>query len=92
MAFEWLNSNREHLGRWTSFPERIQTVEDEEAFLRAVTEVPPGRREFVGRIMVGNQFAGSIGTVRTDPVNRTTEVGYSLGKEFEGNWNYDSLL
>ncbi len=83
-AFEWLDANREHLARWVSFPDRVRTPHDEEAFIRRISEIPSPRREFLGRIMVRGEFAGSIGTTRTDQLNQSTEIGYSLAKAFEG--------
>lgn len=84
-AFAWVERNREHLSRWISFTERVKTLEDEESFIRDYTETPLPSREFLGRIMYKGEFIGSIGTTRTDRINQSTEIGYSLSRDFEGN-------
>ena len=83
-AFEWIEANREHLRRWVPFPEWIETLDDETGFLRSCVEIPATRRGFPGRIMHRGRFAGTVGTKGIDPINRSAEIGYALGKEFEG--------
>lgn len=78
MIWQAIDSHRDYLRTWLPFVDRLSKVEDEEAFLRSVLEVPYPDRNIVFAIEVDHQLAGLIGFVATDRLNHRTEIGYWL--------------
>ncbi|MED5017352.1 GNAT family protein [Paenibacillus chibensis] len=79
-----INQNRKHIGKWLKFPGMTQRVEDSQAFITR-TRLGYAKNEgyWLG-IWTDGKLAGSIGFLYLDQENRKTEIGYWLGKAYEG--------
>ena len=84
IVYEAINTNREHLSRWLPFVTYTRKPEDTEEFVSSVVNKKPHEKEEVFTIWHNEEFAGLIGYVNTDRVNRKTEIGYWLVKKKEG--------
>lgn len=82
--FYLIDSQREYLGEWLPFVPFTASVADSEEFIRSVTEIPAERREPVFAIIADGKFAGTIGFKDTDQGNLRTEIGYWLGRQYQG--------
>jgi len=82
--FELVDRNREHIGRWLKFPGSTVRVNDSLAFIEK-TRIKFAKEEgyWLG-IWHEQNLAGSIGYLYIDQENKKTEIGYWLGKEYEG--------
>ncbi|MBU5352068.1 GNAT family N-acetyltransferase [Paenibacillus barcinonensis] len=83
--YQLIDRNREHLGAWLRIPEMTLTEEDSRSFIER-TRLRYAREEgyWLG-IWLRGELAGSIGYCDIDYMNRKAEIGYWLGKEYEGN-------
>lgn len=82
--YNLINRNREHIGEWLKFPSMTLKVEDSQAFIER-TRISYAKEEgyWLG-IWNEDQLVGSIGYLYIDKENKKTEIGYWLGKEYEG--------
>lgn len=80
--FRAIDTQRRYLGRWLPFVQHTRCIEDSEAFVRSVLEALP--YHYVFTIRGGERFAGLIGFKSTDTVLRSTEIGYWLREEYQG--------
>lgn len=80
--FAAIDSERAYLGRWLPFVQFTLTAEDSVRFVTSVLEAP--YREAVFTIRDGERFIGLIGFKSTDPLTRTTEIGYWLREAWQG--------
>jgi ribosomal-protein-serine acetyltransferase len=76
--------NREHLRAWLPWVDANRTVEDRKNFIRGALKQFAENNGFVAGIWHEGRLAGVISYVSIDWDNRTTEVGYWLGEEFQG--------
>jgi ribosomal-protein-serine acetyltransferase len=76
--------NREHLRAWLPWVDANRTVEDRKNFIRDALKQFAQNKGFVAGIWHEGRLAGVIGYDAIDWENRTTEVGYWLGKEHQG--------
>lgn len=83
--FQLIDRNREHLGAWLRIPGMTVTEEDSKGFIER-TRLRYAREEgyWLG-IWFRGELVGSIGFCDIDTDNRKAEIGYWLGKEYEGN-------
>ncbi|RIW37266.1 N-acetyltransferase [Bacillus salacetis] len=83
--FQLVDDNREILGKWLSFPHKTRTIEDSRLFIeRSLTRFENDHGFWAG-IWLKDELAGAIGYLYMDPSARKTEIGYWLGRGFEGN-------
>ena len=80
--FAAIDGERAYLGRWLPFVQFTRSEEDSLRFVRSVLEAP--YREAVFTIRDGERFIGLIGFKSTDPLARTTEIGYWLREAWQG--------
>ena len=76
--------NREYLRVWLPWVDTNRTLDDRKNFIRGALEQFAQNRGFVAGIWHEGRLAGVIGYDAIDWDNRTTEVGYWLGEEFQG--------
>jgi ribosomal-protein-serine acetyltransferase len=84
VVFEAVDADRGHLREWLPWVDLTAYVEDTEAFITTSLEDFAKGANLVTGIWCEGQFAGTIGCHRFDLVNRKTEIGYWLGKRWEG--------
>ncbi|MDR3126846.1 MAG: GNAT family N-acetyltransferase, partial [Rickettsiales bacterium] len=78
-VFDIVDRNREHLGRWLTWVDRIKTAEDEYDGLKCVSA-----NEWNYFIFDGERLAGSAGFGDRDEKTKSLEIGYWLDKESTG--------
>lgn len=82
--FNLINKNRDHISEWLQFPSITISVDDSKTFIER-TRLKFAKEEgyWLG-IWHENDLVGSIGYLYMDQENKKTEIGYWLGKEYEG--------
>ncbi|MCL6604605.1 MAG: GNAT family N-acetyltransferase [Paenibacillus sp.] len=82
--YDLINRNRDHIGEWLKFPSITVEVDDSKTFIER-TRIRFAKDEgyWLG-IWSRDQLVGSIGYLYLDQENKKTEIGYWLGKEYEG--------
>ena len=83
--FSLVNRNRDYLGAWLSFVERMETVKDIEAYVHRGLEQLAKNNGFQLGIWLHGELVGVIGLHYISPQFRCTEIGYWLGAEYEGH-------
>jgi ribosomal-protein-serine acetyltransferase len=76
--------NREHLRAWLPWVDASRTLEDRKNFIRDALEQFAHNKGFVAGIWHEGHLAGVIGCDPIDWENRSTELGYWLGEEYQG--------
>ena len=76
--------NREYLRAWLPWVDANRTVEDRKKFISGALKQFAENDGFTAGIWHEGRLAGVIGYVSIDWDNRTTEVGYWLGEEYQG--------
>jgi ribosomal-protein-serine acetyltransferase len=82
--FTAVEREREHLRPWLPWVEATRAEEDSLSFIRSVLEQFAENRGFAAGIWNGTRLAGTIGVHRIEWLNRRVEIGYWLGREYEG--------
>jgi RimJ/RimL family protein N-acetyltransferase len=77
--------NREYLRAWLPWVDASRTLEDRKNFIRGALTQFAQNKGFVAGIWYEGRLAGVIGYDPIDWENRTTELGYWLGEEYQGN-------
>ncbi|MDN4605329.1 GNAT family protein [Paenibacillus sp. F6_3S_P_1C] len=83
--YNLINKNRDHIGEWLKFPSITVEANDSKSFIER-TRIRYAKEEgyWLG-IWSEDKLVGSIGFLYLDQENKKTEIGYWLGKEYEGN-------
>jgi ribosomal-protein-serine acetyltransferase len=81
--FHTIDSQREYLGKWLPFVEHTKTIEDSKAFVNSVTEAVDKTPDYVFTIRKHDNFIGLIGFKGTDNLNKRTEIGYWIAKNYQ---------
>ena len=76
--------NREHLRAWLPWVDASRTLEDRKNFIRRALKQFAKNKGFVAGIWHEGRLAGAIGYDPIDWENRSTELGYWLGEEYQG--------
>jgi ribosomal-protein-serine acetyltransferase len=84
MLFAAVEREREHLRPWLPWVEATHSEEDTLSFIRSVLAQFAENRGFAAGIWTGTRLVGTIGVHRIDWLNRRVEIGYWLGREYEG--------
>ena len=79
-----IERNREHLRAWLPWVDTNRTVEDRKNFIRGALKQFAHNKGFVAGIWHEGRLAGVIGYDPIDWENRSTELGYWLGEEYQG--------
>lgn len=82
--FALVEANRAHLRAWLPWVDSTESVEDELAFIQRTREQFEHGEGVGCLIRYRGQFAGTIGFHGASELNRSIEIGYMLGKAFEG--------
>jgi ribosomal-protein-serine acetyltransferase len=76
--------NREHLRAWLPWVDASRTLEDRKNFIRDALKQFAQNKGFTAGIWYEGSLAGVIGYFPIDWENRSTELGYWLGEEYQG--------
>lgn len=82
--FRLVDQNRESIGEWLSFPQKTNKVEDSQTFITKSLKRFADSNGYWAGVWYKEELAGSIGYLYIDQNNKKTEIGYWLGKNFEG--------
>ena len=82
--FEATDRNREYLREWFPWVDATRSVEDARDFVLRSMEQVRQTNGFQARIDYQGQFAGIVGYLYQDWVNRRTEIGYWLCEPLQG--------
>ncbi len=82
--FELTEQNREHLKPWFVWVEETQELADTRDFIRRARTAYAERRAVPTSIWVDGQLAGAMGFNGLDRGPGRAEIGYWLGKDYEG--------
>ncbi|MCL4517403.1 MAG: GNAT family N-acetyltransferase [Firmicutes bacterium] len=82
--FAQTDESRNCLREWLPWVDSTKTVEDTRSFIKATLNQFASNNGFQTGIWYKGQLAGVIGFHRIDWPNRSTNIGYWLGKRFQG--------
>ena len=82
--FSLIDESRESIGKWLSFPNFTTEVQDTRNFIEKSLNRFVSNNGYWAGIWNKGKIAGSIGYLYVDWNNKKTEIGYWLGKDFEG--------
>ncbi|WP_430412000.1 GNAT family N-acetyltransferase [Kordia sp.] len=82
--FNIIDSQRIYLGKWLPFVAFTKELTDSEQFVANVLNTPIQKLEFTYAIRKDDILIGIIGNKNTDKLNKKTEIGYWLSKDFQG--------
>ncbi|MED2978954.1 GNAT family protein [Bacillus swezeyi] len=80
-----IQQSKDDLRNWLYWVDGTKKLEDTEAFIEDCMKQAAANNGFQAGIWQQNQFAGIIGLHYINWINRTTSLGYWLGKSFQGN-------
>ncbi|PID67142.1 MAG: GNAT family N-acetyltransferase [Fusobacteriales bacterium] len=81
--FQTIDEQREYLGKWLPFVKNTKTIADTEKFIDSVINAPKEKFEYIFTIQKENKFVGLIGFNNTNKLNKKTEIGYWISKDFQ---------
>ncbi|NCA86409.1 MAG: N-acetyltransferase [Clostridia bacterium] len=81
-VFDLIDNNRQHLSKWLPFVESTTSVESTHSFIDQVQK--HYSRELVFTICFGDEICGLIGLKDIDTQNRKVEIGYWIGRQWQG--------
>lgn len=82
--FALIDGSRDSIGKWLTFPTVTNEIQDTRDFIKRSLNRLAANNGYWAGIWYKGQLAGSIGFLYWDWGNKKTEIGYWLGKEFEG--------
>jgi ribosomal-protein-serine acetyltransferase len=82
--FALTDRDREHLRVWLPWVDGTRSVADTEGFVQRSLDQTRRGEGFQACIEYRGQLAGVVGFVYLDPTNRRAEIGYWLGRAFQG--------
>src|SRR5208337_995245 len=83
-VFSLVDQERHYLREWLPWVDATQTLDDTLSFIKSSLEQFASNQGFAAGIWSDRRFAGVIGTHRLDMLNRRGEIGYWLGRSFQG--------
>lgn len=78
-----INSEREYLGKWLPFVQFTNKLEDSKGFVEMAILNRKLKKDYVYKICLDDRMIGLIGTKEVDLINKSTEIGYWLSKDFQ---------
>ena len=82
--FNLMHANREHLRRWLPWVDANSSVEHTRMFIKNTKEQRRSNLGFQAGIWFRGTLAGVIGYHPIDWLNKSVELGYWIGAEFQG--------
>jgi ribosomal-protein-serine acetyltransferase len=83
-VFALIDQDREFLRTWLPFVDATMVQDDTLSFIRFSLEQFASNGGVTAGIWTGARFCGVLGTRKIDWINRRVEIGYWLGKSFQG--------
>jgi ribosomal-protein-serine acetyltransferase len=82
--YELIDANREYLALWMPFASQTRSAADSLAFIRSARRQLAENRGMQMAIVSGERIIGVAGFHRIDWTDRSTSIGYWLGKSQQG--------
>jgi ribosomal-protein-serine acetyltransferase len=83
-VFSLIDRERDYLREWLPWVDATETLDDTLSFIKSSLEQFASQKGFACGIWRERTFCGVIGTARLDILNRKGEIGYWLGRSFQG--------
>ena len=83
-VFARIDRDRAYLREWLPWVDATVTEDDTLSFIRSTLEQFASQKGFAAGIWSRRQFCGVIATHKLDLLNRRGEIGYWLGRDFQG--------
>ena len=83
-VFALVDQDRGYLREWLPWVDATRALDDSLSFIRSSLEQFASNNGFAAGIWSGGRFAGVVGTHKIDWLNRKVEIGYWLGRAFQG--------
>ena len=84
MLFDLTDRNREHLRKWLIWVDSTKTAEDSKEYIKSTLQRLAENDGFQVGIFYKGELAGMIGYLYWNWTTRRTEIGYWLGRDFNG--------
>jgi ribosomal-protein-serine acetyltransferase len=84
VVYALADRNREHLREWFAWVDATKSEDDILAFIRRSLHQFASNLGFSAGIWEQARYAGNISLHKVDWLNRRAEIGYWLGREFQG--------
>jgi ribosomal-protein-serine acetyltransferase len=84
VVYALADRNREHLREWFAWVDATNSEDDILAFIRRALNHFASNSGFAAGIWEHERYAGNISLHKVDWLNRRAEIGYWLGREFQG--------
>ncbi|NVY96794.1 GNAT family N-acetyltransferase [Lactobacillus sp. DCY120] len=81
--FELIDNNRKHLQPWLTWVSQIQTIDDEQDFIKIVQQQMYKQEIFLLIICIDGLPGGVIDLHEIEPNNHRAKVGYWLAPQFQ---------
>lgn len=83
--FELVEQDREYLREWLPWVDATHAVDDTLTFIRSTREQFASNQGFAAGIWRQHRYIGGIGTHKVDWLHRKVEIGYWIGRSYQGN-------
>jgi ribosomal-protein-serine acetyltransferase len=83
-VFELVDRDREYLREWLPWVDSSQSADDTLSYIRSAREQFASEIGLAAGLWADGSFAGVIGMHRVDRLNRKAEIGYWIGRDFQG--------
>ena len=83
-VFSLVDRERDYLREWLPWVDATETLDDTLSFIKSSLEQFASNHGFAAGIWSEGRFAGVVGTHKLDLLNRKVEIGYWLGRSFQG--------
>ncbi|GGE15999.1 GNAT family N-acetyltransferase [Sphingobacterium cellulitidis] len=81
--FNIIDTQREYLGEWLPFVQFTNKIEDSKGFVEMAMNNRKIKKDYVYKICLEDRMIGLIGTKEIDLINKNTELGYWLSRDFQ---------
>lgn len=81
--FNIIDTQREYLGEWLPFVQFTNKIEDSKGFVEMAMNNRKIKKDYVYKICLEDRMIGLIGTKEIDLINKNTELGYCLSRDFQ---------
>ncbi|KXX70666.1 GNAT family N-acetyltransferase [Flammeovirga sp. SJP92] len=82
--FKIIDHQREYIGQWLPFVQYTREIEDTRKFVSSMLEGPEQHLSEVYSIMLNDELIGLISFKDISKVNQSTEIGYWISRDFQG--------
>lgn len=81
--FNIIDTQRDYLGEWLPFVQFTNKIEDSKGFVEMAMNNRKIKKDYVYKICLEDRMIGLIGTKEIDLINKNTELGYWLSRDFQ---------